>query len=109
MAASRKTKSDEGELPTLVHPDGREYVPASAQEANRLVTSEGYRLQDDTAELPDAFAEGVAKLKAGRPSDGLTASDGGTADAGTSRTGTDTARKAADAPANKADKAPTDK
>ncbi len=48
-------------LPVLTHPDGREYQPSTAQEATRLVTAEGYKLPEG-ATLPDAFAEGRAKL-----------------------------------------------
>lgn len=58
MAATESTP-----LPTLVHPDGREYEPSTAQEATNLVNAQGYTLKDADAVLPDAFAEGMAKLE----------------------------------------------
>lgn len=58
MAATESTP-----LPTLVHPDGREYEPSTAREATNLVNAQGYTLKDAGAELPDAFAEGMAKLE----------------------------------------------
>lgn len=93
MAAS-KTKT---KLPTLVHPDGREYEPSTAQEATNLVQAEGYAVKGK-AELPDAFTEGLAKLDARRKTEGAKAADkapastsGEVVDTGTSRSGTDTA------------------
>lgn len=58
MAATESTP-----LPTLVHPDGREYEPSTAREATNLVNAQGYTLKDADAVLPDAFAEGMAKLE----------------------------------------------
>ena len=93
MAAS-KTKT---KLPTLVHPDGREYTPSTAQEANNLVQAEGYSLKAKSAELPDAFTEGMAKLderrkaESGKGDKAPASTSGEAVDTGTSRSGTDTA------------------
>ncbi len=76
------------ELPTLTHPDGREYQPTSAQEATRLVTAEGYKLPEG-AELPDAFAEGKAKLAERRAAAEALGADVEPADAATAPVNTD--------------------
>lgn len=96
MAAS-KTKT---KLPTLVHPDGREYEPSTAQEATNLVQAEGYAVKGK-AELPDAFTEGMAKLDARRKTEGgakaaskaadPASSTDAAVDTGTDRSGTNTA------------------
>jgi hypothetical protein len=93
MAAKSKS-----EYPTLVHPDGRDYVPSSAQEATRLVSAEGYTLKDPKAKLPDPFTEGLAKLHKSNAADAKTTAKDTTSgeDAGTSRTGTDTASTSGD-------------